>query len=275
MAPRSRVAPGGAGDARAPGRRTAAVAPCSSQHVDRQAASGPDRLPGLSCRYSIPGWQPNPATPQGPARRPAGTRSATVLSERWAFVSPIGSISVWAAVPASIDEGGDPVGDRGIVLHRIWRRIAVGKPVNQTRLQQYPNESGRHASVTMNETFLYGSGGATQSQPSESRASRRRRRRRRQRQRRALWVGGAIVLTIAIIAPLLIPIDHRVPSNHRPSVLFIGDSLTYQSSSALKADLGAKGFSTRVQAVSGSGLLDTQLSWTERARHLIRSRRSG
>ncbi len=74
---------------------------------------------------------------------------------------------------------------------------------------------------------------------------------------------------VALIVPLLSPIDHRVPSDRRPSVLFIGDSLTYQSSSALEADLGAKGFSTRVQAVSGSGLLDTQLSWTERARHLI------
>ena len=52
-------------------------------------------------------------------------------------------------------------------------------------------------------------------------------------------------------------------------MLFIGDSLTYQSSAALQADLKARGVSTRVQAVSGSGLLDTQLNWTERARNLI------
>ena len=53
--------------------------------------------------------------------------------------------------PASImDEGDDPVGDKGIVLHRSSLRIAVGKPVNQTRIQQYPDESGRHASVTVN-----------------------------------------------------------------------------------------------------------------------------
>lgn len=78
-----------------------------------------------------------------------------------------------------------------------------------------------------------------------------------------MWVGVAIVLTIAIIVPL------QISDDHRRSVLLIGDSLTYQSSSALKADLGARGFSTHVQAVSGSGLLDSQLSWTERARQLI------
>ncbi len=68
---------------------------------------------------------------------------------------------------------------------------------------------------------------------------------------------------IAITVPLLLP------SGRRPSVLFIGDSLTYESRPALKADLEARGFSTQVEAVPGSGLLDTQLSWSERARHLI------
>jgi hypothetical protein len=76
-------------------------------------------------------------------------------------------------------------------------------------------------------------------------------------------VGGAIVLTVAITVPFLLP------GGRRPSVLFIGDSLTYESRSALKADLGTKGFSTQVEAVPGSGLLDTQLSWTKWARHLI------
>jgi hypothetical protein len=76
-----------------------------------------------------------------------------------------------------------------------------------------------------------------------------------------------ILLTAAILVPLLL-LGGRPPSG-RPSVLFIGDSLTFESRFALKADLRARGFTAQVQAVSGSGLLDTQLSWSARARHLI------
>ncbi len=81
--------------------------------------------------------------------------------------------------------------------------------------------------------------------------------------RPALWIGGAIVLVIAIVVPV------AVFGGSRSSILIIGDSLTYQSSSALQADLGAKGFSTHVEAVPGSGLLDTVTNWNLRAQQLI------
>jgi uncharacterized protein len=76
-------------------------------------------------------------------------------------------------------------------------------------------------------------------------------------------VAGAIVVTIAIIVPLFLL------SRHDPSVLCIGDSLTYESSPALEADLWARGYSTQVQAMPGSGLLDTQINWIEWASQLI------
>lgn len=86
---------------------------------------------------------------------------------------------------------------------------------------------------------------------------------KRLRSWRTLWVAGTIVVTIAIIVPLFLL------SGRDRSVLCIGDSLTEQSSPALEADLGARGYSTQVQAMPGSGLLDTQVNWIEWARQLI------
>lgn len=85
----------------------------------------------------------------------------------------------------------------------------------------------------------------------------------RRRSRRTLWVAGAIVVPIAIIAPFFLL------SRHDPSVLLIGDSLTYESSPALEADLWTRGCLAEFQAMPGSGLLDTQVNWIEWARQLV------
>jgi hypothetical protein len=58
-------------------------------------------------------------------------------------------------------------------------------------------------------------------------------------------------------------------SDRGEKVLFLGDSLTYQSASALTADIGAKGFQAQVEPVAGSGLLDTKVNWAQRARQYI------
>jgi hypothetical protein len=52
-----------------------------------------------------------------------------------------------------------------------------------------------------------------------------------------------------------------VVAGRQKQVLCIGDSLTYQSSAALKADLSARGFAPQVIGIGGSGLLDTKVNW--------------
>jgi hypothetical protein len=54
-----------------------------------------------------------------------------------------------------------------------------------------------------------------------------------------------------------------------PTVLCIGDSLTYESSAAIEHDLVSKGFVPQVHAVPGSGILDTGVNWLARAKQYV------
>jgi uncharacterized protein len=93
---------------------------------------------------------------------------------------------------------------------------------------------------------------------------RRRRKGRTWTLRRIVTVGVAIfaVLVLGVSAAVAVLTKHR-------KVLVIGDSLTFQSESAIKSDLQARGFDVDVLAVGGTGLLDTKFDWVAQAQQLI------
>jgi hypothetical protein len=53
------------------------------------------------------------------------------------------------------------------------------------------------------------------------------------------------------------------------TALCIGDSLTWESATAISHDLRAEGISAQIHAVPGSGLLDTQINWLARAQQYV------
>jgi hypothetical protein len=72
----------------------------------------------------------------------------------------------------------------------------------------------------------------------------------------ALVVGTAAYVAVAALAP-------------KATALYIGDSLTWESATAISQDLQAKGFTPQIHAVPGSGLLDTQVNWLTRAQQYV------
>jgi hypothetical protein len=74
-------------------------------------------------------------------------------------------------------------------------------------------------------------------------------------------VGALVAVAVAIVLVTQL--------GSRPTVLFIGDSLTYQSTAALTQDATARGFTASVYGVAGSGILDTQTNWLARAKFYI------
>jgi hypothetical protein len=89
--------------------------------------------------------------------------------------------------------------------------------------------------------------------------------------RRALshrpWLWVAIVFVIAAL-PVGVAMAEPGP---RPTVLVIGDSLTYESAAAISQDLTAEGYQPDVHAVPGSGILDTQINWLQRAQQYVQA----
>ena len=79
-----------------------------------------------------------------------------------------------------------------------------------------------------------------------------------------------LVLAIFVLASLAVGLRFYLHTGGK-KVLAVGDSLMFQSSSALSDDLGSHGFDVKVMAIAGSGLLDTKINWPDRLRQSIAS----
>jgi hypothetical protein len=82
---------------------------------------------------------------------------------------------------------------------------------------------------------------------------------------RRVWTWAAVVIIVAGASTYVAVRE----LTSKGTVLCIGDSLTWESASALRGELDAKGFTPQIQAVPGSGLLDTQINWSARAQLFI------
>ena len=78
-----------------------------------------------------------------------------------------------------------------------------------------------------------------------------------------LWVLVAMIVAIAITVPLAV-LEHQ-----RKTAVLIGDSLTAESAPSISVYLQARGYSVYPEAISGSGLLDTEVDWLARGREFI------
>ena len=71
--------------------------------------------------------------------------------------------------------------------------------------------------------------------------------------RRVILIPAVVVLAVGVTIGVIVANEA-----HGERVLCIGESLMAQAGSAVTAALGAKGYDIQVNAVPGSGLLDTR-----------------
>lgn len=84
--------------------------------------------------------------------------------------------------------------------------------------------------------------------------------------RKVIPISALLVIVLGVTIGLIVANEA-----HGERVLCIGDSLMYQAGSAVTTALQSKGYDVHVNAVPGSGLLDTRYDWPQTASGLIAS----